>query len=42
MNKEDSIQECDDEIVCKICQSNVYYILDEDNWYMIGFEHGFK
>ncbi|CAD8122281.1 unnamed protein product [Paramecium sonneborni] len=42
MDVDDYIQECDDEDVCQICQASMYYQLDDDNWYMIGFEHGFK
>ncbi|CAD8198034.1 unnamed protein product [Paramecium pentaurelia] len=42
MDVDDDIQQCDDEDVCQICQSSMYYQLDDDNWYMIGFEHGFK
>ncbi|CAD8207804.1 unnamed protein product [Paramecium octaurelia] len=42
MDVDDYIQECDGEDVCQICQASVYYQLDDDNWYMIGFEHGFK
>lgn len=42
MDVDDYVMECDGEDVCQICKAQVYYQLDDDNWYMIGFEHGFK
>ena len=40
---EEGLLPCEmDNIACEMCQSEHYYELDEDNWYLIGLAHKFK